>query len=749
MRIIKCKAKNFLSYKEFEYDYTAQGLTLIEGYDEDLDVNTGAGKSAFLDAICYGLFGATSKKLKADEVINWNVKKNLELLLTVEDNGETFTVHRYRKHKDHENDFFIEKNGEKIRGKDARETQKLLEGMIGFDMEIFTKAVYFGQFDEVDKFLRATDKQKKELIGTICDLSAYDDMFDSIKEKLKGHQEELDDLIAKKSPVQTKYDMLDSQIKGIDDQINEWEEKHKEKIEQLERLKNQEDEDKRKKLGHYAEANDQFELDKAERIRELEQESLKWMDERKAKIAQLEKSKEAWAQDIKDQMAEVDEDVQKFETSLQSVREKYASVKTKLAEKSEVESTVNALKEEIETFETYLPQIEQQKRSLAIVESKMSDLRTKIQQEGEKLNSGGGECPFCHQEVSAEHLKKHIDSLTQQGLGLKQTKESTELALKGLEEEYAEKAELEVKLKEAQEKLAEFSKLEWELSNLESEGKSLKNSIESRQREKQSLAQQVSPYEGQLMAVKASESPYEHKMASVMAEVNPWPEKMDELKGQKNGYIYQLEQAQKENNPYESNVKSMKSERSAAKKELKDLKEKIEKVEHEMKLGLFWKEALGTYIRSFLMDSFLEQLNNQANDYLETLFNGVLKIELSAVTEGKKNVKEKISQKIYNGNIECSYDSLSGGERCRVCLAINLALSDITSKTLGKTVSILMLDEIFTGLDNAGKSQTMKLLKELEPRFETIFVIDHTEEFKSLFTNNIMIRKKGGVSLIS
>ena len=148
------------------------------------------------------------------------------------------------------------------------------------------------------------------------------------------------------------------------------------------------------------------------------------------------------------------------------------------------------------------------------------------------------------------------------------------------------------------------------------------------------------------------------------------------------------------------------------------------------------------------MDSFLEQLNIQANDYLDTLFDGVLKIQLASVTEGKKGVKEKIDQKIFNGNHECSYNSLSGGERRRICLAINLALSDITSKSLGTSFSLMMLDEIFTGLDNQGKVQTMKLLKELEPRFETILVIDHTEEFKSLFTNVITVRKKGGISTI-
>ena len=66
-----------------------------------------------------------------------------------------------------------------------------------------------------------------------------------------------------------------------------------------------------------------------------------------------------------------------------------------------------------------------------------------------------------------------------------------------------------------------------------------------------------------------------------------------------------------------------------------------------------------------------------------------------------------------------------------------------------KSFNILMMDEIFTGLDEHGKNQTMKLLKDLETRFDTIFVIDHTEAFKSMFTNTIMIKKKGGLSEVA
>ena len=717
MRIINAKGENFLSYKEFNYDYTAQGLTLIEGYDEDLDVNTGAGKSTFLDIICYGLFGATSKKLKADDVINWHSKKNLSVQLTFEDSGQRYVVHRYRKHKEHENDFYIEYNGEKMRGKDARETQKMLEEIIGLSMEIFTKSVYFGQFDEVDKFLSATDKQKKELIGTICDLSSYDDMFDAVKEKIKGNDEIIADLMTKRSPEQTKLDLFEAQVRGGEDSLKSWDSKNAENILVV----------KSNIL--------EWDKDKKSSIKKLESENDEWAGDHKKRQAEAQAKMDSWQGGIDEQKAEIDSAIAGFDKTVKEIRQKYVDTKAKLDEKETLQAEFKKSDDELARYANIDDQMGRINQAINIEDYKMNELREKIVKEQEKAKDGGGDCPFCHQPVSPEHLKKHIDQLIAEGLVFKEAREKLQSELADLAKDYEGKEPHRLKHLEIVEKIKDLDKVEFELKNLESEGKNLKNSIESRNREKQGLANQVNPYEAQIEALKR--------------EKNWGVETLEKLIETSNPHDSELEKLELEVNPHKDGIKKLKADKKKAKSEIKKFDLALGVQEDSKKLGLFWKEALGTYIRSFLMDSFLDQLNTQANDYLETLFNGVLKVELSAVTEGKKAVKEKISQKIYNGNIECSYDSLSGGERCRVCLAINLALSDITSKTLGKSVSILMLDEIFTGLDSAGKSQTMKLLKELEPRFETIFVIDHTEEFKSLFTNDIMIRKKGGTSTIT
>jgi len=149
------------------------------------------------------------------------------------------------------------------------------------------------------------------------------------------------------------------------------------------------------------------------------------------------------------------------------------------------------------------------------------------------------------------------------------------------------------------------------------------------------------------------------------------------------------------------------------------------------------------------VDSFIEQINTMANHYLESLSDGLLKINISSTTSSGKDVKEKIDVVVLNGSNECSYQSLSGGERTRICLALNLSLSDAITNTSGKSFRILMLDEVFDGLDEVGKSSAMMLLKSLELNYDTIFVIDHATEFKSLFNNSILIEKKSNISKLA
>jgi len=782
MRIVSAKAENFLSYKEFDYNFEDKGLTLIEGKDLDLGVNTGAGKSAFLDVICYGLFGMTSKKLKSDEVINWNVKKNLMVTLAIEHQGNHYIIHRYRKHKDHDNDFYILRNDDQvpIRGKDSKETQKVLDGILGFNAEIFTKSVYFGQFDNVDKFLSATDIKKKELISEICDLSAYDEMLDLVKLDLKDQKEFLVALDSKIIPIESKNNTLITKKDEMILSSERWLVSNKEEADELKIKSESFKIELQNKIVKVKGLIDNFNLDKSNELKAIDVNINEFESDRQVKVKSIQDKIQKFKDDNALKISRAKEQSEVYEKSRENI------VLGLNNEKDTISLKINEIKENISN--TLIPKsidIDQEEQQLIskldhfkVVDSEIKDLelkkallvndnnklRAEITSEKEKANNNiGGDCPFCHQEMTSHSMEKHINNLISSGLSNKKDIEEIDSQINQKQMIYNQKDLVDKELEIVKQKRQEAIKAEFELKNLNSQLESLNNSLADKDKQITEHQGNLNPYLAQMESLSLEKHGFTGEIERIIYEVNPYLRHKEAKQAEENPYFKQLEELDNTNNPYPNmintvekkvnpftdSIKSTEEEVNQLTLKLDELNKNRDLITSEIDKGIFWKDALGVYIKSYLMDSFLSQLNEQANIYLETLFNGVLRVQIDSVTESKKKTKEKISQKIYNGNVECSYESLSGGERCRICLAINLALSDITCKTLGDSFSILMLDEILTGLDSSGKAQTMRLLKELEAKFDTIFVIDHTEEFKSLFTNNITITKKGGFSNIN
>ena len=91
-KISSVHCENFLSFKELDFEYENNGLTLVNGWDVDREIFTGAGKSTFMDAPYYALFGKTSKNLKADEVVNREAKKDCLVIVKLDSDEGVYTI---------------------------------------------------------------------------------------------------------------------------------------------------------------------------------------------------------------------------------------------------------------------------------------------------------------------------------------------------------------------------------------------------------------------------------------------------------------------------------------------------------------------------------------------------------------------------------------------------------------------------------------------------------------------------------
>lgn len=740
VKILSVSARNFLSFKELDYSYEPKGLTLIEGHDEDYSISTGAGKSSFLDVVCYGIFGDTSKKLKADEVINRSEGKNLCVKIELLTPKGKLLIVTYRKHKDFENDVFftydLSCSPENLtRGKDVNETRKLIEHEIGLDFDMFLRSTYFSQFGEIDRFLSSSDTEKKKIISQICNTEIYDEFVNEIKNSIKSLTKVIDGISSNKNSKEAEILIFTDSIKDLTKRLEDFEDNKKEKIKNI-----------------------QLQIDN-------------FISEINLKISENEEFLKTWDSQKQNELLQLDSERLDFE-SKRSLRIKAASANYNLFEEriikanndsqlliqqksNEIESLRPMIIDCITDFTNDYKKINEKKaiiKNLQTEQSRMKaeksfiqNLMSEINQQIIKIKARTTEatCSYCYGPILGDAIQKKIDELVfdmnqkfNECNALDQKIAQIELSLSIL-------PQLESNLLDIQNKEAEQNAMIKNSDNVKNRILSLTNEITKLQ--ENLSVRESNPYTDQINQISSEVNPFDKQIELKNKEVNPFIQKIEMIKKEVNPYIQMLENEKSSVNPM---IELLKNAEDGLKKHQTAYQEILENYEDNynlLSMSEFWKDAIGIYIKSYLTDSFIEQINAMTNQTLLEMFDGILSFNMSSTTEDKKQTKEKIFVSIFNKNEECSYNSLSGGERCRICFALNLAVAFSTNKNLG----FLMMDEILNGLDDVGKNQVMKILKSLEAKYPTIFVIDHATEFKAMFNNSILITKTNGISKIS
>jgi len=145
--------------------------------------------------------------------------------------------------------------------------------------------------------------------------------------------------------------------------------------------------------------------------------------------------------------------------------------------------------------------------------------------------------------------------------------------------------------------------------------------------------------------------------------------------------------------------------------------------------------ADGKKFRVFAQGLTLKKLVYFANLHLERL-NGRYLIE--------KNVKEDLDLNIidtFQANNRRSMNTLSGGERFLVSLAMALGLSDLAGKDT--RIESLFIDEGFGSLDDNSLDLALDTLENLQAQGKTIGIISHVKALKERIAIQIQVRKKG------
>ena len=228
MNFTKLIINNFLTIGSAEINLKERGLLLIQGDNKDdssADSN-GAGKSSIADAICWALYGVTARGVSTDAVVNKTAKKDCSVELHFEDAGEIYRIVRHRKDTENKNSTFVQQCGKPgamptdLHKGTERETQEVINALVGCSLEVFQAAVYAGQ-EKMPDLPSMTDKQLKLMIEEAAGVEVL----------AKAHQIARDRLNTAKTAytaVERETATLAAQLASVTDSIVDEDRKHTE-----------------------------------------------------------------------------------------------------------------------------------------------------------------------------------------------------------------------------------------------------------------------------------------------------------------------------------------------------------------------------------------------------------------------------------------------------------------------------------------------------------------------------------------
>jgi DNA repair exonuclease SbcCD ATPase subunit len=221
----KIRFKNFLSYgNQFtEIDFQKSKTTLIIG-------KNGYGKSSFLDALTFSLFGKSFRGINKPQLVNSINEKDCLVEVEFKIGTTEYKVRRGIK----PNIFEIYRNGSPIdQSSSAVDQQKWFEqSVLKMNYKSFTQIVIIGSSNFVP-FMQLSPAHRREVIEDLLDIKIFSSMNNIIKDKIRVLKEEIKTLELKKQSLKDKVQMQKDFIEEIENRGKENIEKKKKTITQL------------------------------------------------------------------------------------------------------------------------------------------------------------------------------------------------------------------------------------------------------------------------------------------------------------------------------------------------------------------------------------------------------------------------------------------------------------------------------------------------------------------------------------
>lgn len=234
---------------------------------------------------------------------------------------------------------------------------------------------------------------------------------------------------------------------------------------------------------------------------------------------------------------------------------------------------------------------------------------------------------------------------------------------------------------------------------------------------------------------------------------------LDRAKTNRNRAELQLHHAKEEVRRVEMQNQFIRKSRDAAEKTLASAHLALESAEAKLVALREDMAAEQDFIRlvgregfmGSIFDEVLAEISQETNNILGRVANTAhMTLEFrSEVTSKDGKVRKEIKPVVTIGGHESSLKAgCSGGMYSAVRLAVRIAVRRVISRRTGSFPCWLCLDESFDGLDTPSKEACMEVLSEAAQE-DLILVVDHSTEFKALFSQTINLEFAGGVTTLA
>ena len=231
----KIRWKNFLSTGNIftELDLNSNNTTLIVG-------ENGAGKSTFLDALSFALFGKPFRKINKPQLLNTITQKQLVVEIEFSIGSNEFKIIRGIKpnvFEVYQNDKLMNQSAE------VRDYQEILEKqIIKVNHKSFCQVVVLGSATFLP-FMQLSAFQRREIIEDLLDLQIFTTMNSLLKDKVLINSERIQTLSSDKKLIEEKISLIREHLTEIQSNNEKLIEDKKSRItetnEQIQKLDNE------------------------------------------------------------------------------------------------------------------------------------------------------------------------------------------------------------------------------------------------------------------------------------------------------------------------------------------------------------------------------------------------------------------------------------------------------------------------------------------------------------------------------